>query len=156
MKKYLLSSSLCLLLLVLVVGTIYFIPNELSFKIANAQGGFQKAEKLFPKWEIIPQNNLLGKLYEQKKYSELKTKIQDISEKKCSLKNEKISEFCANIFYLEGLVQYQLGKDLESQKQKKIFEKAILAFIKVMAMTPKNSQEYIWSKENIEILQKVK
>ncbi len=135
----------------------FFVPNELSFKIANAQENFSGAEeiseKIFPKWNIIPKNNQLSLLYTEKKYTELEQKISEISGKKCSLTNEKISEFCANIFYVEGLTEYQLGKDLESKKQKKYFENAIESFTKTMIMTDENSQEHVWAKENIAFLQ---
>ncbi len=157
MKKIFKSIFVLLLFLSLLISVGFFLPNEISFKYLNLQENFLEARnisnKFFPQLNLLVENNEFGNLYKQKKYSELESKIKEISEKKCNLKNEKISEFCANIFYLKGLNFYQLGKDLKSKKQKDFFEKAILEFTKVMIMTEKNSQEYIWAKENIDFLQ---
>ncbi len=135
-----------------IYSIIFFLPNEIGFKIVNKQKNFLKAEKLFPKWELVSKNNYLGQLYEQKKYSILSKNLKNISEKTCSLKNQKISEVCANIFYLEGLTLYQKGKELNDKQQKEFFEKSILAFTKVMIMTDKTSKPYIWAKENIDFI----
>ena len=122
MKKILMVTGIIAFVLALFVGVALFLPNELHFKIANAREDFQQAKKIMPQWEIIPINNQLGKLYVDKQFQQLDQKISELSNKKCSLKNEKISEFCANIFYLEGLTQYQLGKDLDKKQQKPFFE----------------------------------
>lgn len=140
-------------MLATLFGTAFFLPNEVSFKIANLQGDFAKAKMIFPHWKLLAENNELGELYAQKKYMELVKKLDSISEKTCNIQNEKISEFCTNIFYLNGLTKYQLGKDEQAKKQKPLFEKAIAAFTKVMMMTPEDSQAYMWSKENIAFLQ---
>ncbi len=154
MKKFIFLFVGILSFFLFAGGIAYFAPNELAFKIANTEGNFLKAEKTFPQWKLMAENNALGKLYDAKKYTELQKKLASISQKKCSLKNKKISEYCANIFYLQGLTQYQFGKNKKSTQQKKFFEHAIMAFTKVMAMTSKQSQEYVWSKENIAFLQK--
>lgn len=153
-KKIFVSVGILTLMLATLFGTAFFLPNEVSFKIANLQGDFAKAKMIFPHWKLLAENNELGELYTQKKYMDLTKKLDSISETTCNIQNEKISEFCANIFYLKGLTEYQLGKDEQAKKQKPLFEKAIAAFTKVMIMTPENSQAYIWSKENIAFIQK--
>ena len=164
MKKGIIKVLAFLFPLMLAVGVAYFLPNELNVKRHALAAQFattpqeekkeyEQMKTVFPKWGIISENNALGILYAEKKYEEVEKKISNILNKKCNLARDRISEFCANIFYLEGLTQYQLGKNLESKKQKPFFEKAIFSFAKVMAMTPKNSREYVWSKENIEFLQ---
>lgn len=152
-QKIFISAFFISLLFIILLGVGFFFPNELSFKIANLEGNFVKAETLFPEWELLAKNNELGEIYSQKKYEELNTKISKISETKCNLQNEKIVEFCANIFYLKGLVHYQMGKDKKYEKQKILFEGAIAEFTKVMVMTPEESDAYIWSQENIAFLQ---
>ncbi len=139
--------------LAILAGTVFLLPNELHFKISNAQGDYETAEKVFPKWKLIAQNNKLGTLYTAKKYKTLDNVLTKTVQENCRLEHKVIPAFCANFFYLDGLVNYQLGKDKDFEEQKRLFEKAILAFTKVMAMMEKGSQAYVWSQENIEFLQ---
>jgi hypothetical protein len=141
------------------VGVGIFANNEVTFKIYNWQGihakeqdsaiiFFQKASKAYPKWKLIAKNNELGVLYEQKKYDELNIQLQETIENECSLEKESISEFCKNIFYLNGLVQYRLGENKNVSEQKKYFEDAIYNFQKTLAIDNENT----WAKENIEFI----
>lgn len=151
-KKIFLSLGILLGIGVLFGLTTFFLPNELSSKIANAKGDFARAERLFPQWSLLAKNNSWGKLYAEGKYQDLEPLLQEVEKTTCSLEAEIIPRSCANIFYLHGLTQYQLGKDLEQEKKKTFFEEAIQNFQKVMMMTRDDSQEYLWSKENIEFL----
>ncbi len=153
MKKLIISISSLFLILLILGGTIFFLPNELHFKVSNLNGDFKEAERVFPAWSILSQNNELTEKYHNKKYQEILSKINEIIKNDCNINNEKISEFCTNIFYVQGLSYYQVGKDLEQEKQKEFFENSIFAFTKVMAMTEENSKEYLWAKENIEFIQ---
>jgi len=162
MKKILFTIG-CLLTLFGIVGSVlYFLPNELSFKIYNTKGisatdnaqamkFFQKAGESFPQWQLISENNEMGRMYEQKEYEELEKKLSEKLTNECNTQQEKISEFCENIFYLDGLVQYELGKNLQDKEQKEYFQKAIDSFQKALAINNENT----WAKENIDfILQK--
>jgi DNA polymerase III gamma/tau subunit len=135
------------------VGSILFLaPNELHFKILNTEGNFLEAKKVFAKWSIIAKNNALGTQYQEEKYKQLQKDISSLSQGECNHSKKHISEFCRNIFYLEGLIHYQLGKEKSREQQKPFFEQAISSFQKVMAMSEEHSQEYTWAKENIDFL----
>ena len=109
---------------------------------------FDSAGKAFPKWDLIAKNNLYGRLYKQQKYEELSGKLNKVIDKDCNMQNEKISGYCENIFYLQGLVQYRLGKDKNDNEQKKFYQNAIDEFQKTLAINPDNK----WAKENIEFI----
>ena len=146
--------TLSLLLIVGIITTSsIFFKNEVHFKILNAQGKFNDASDILAKWSLISDTNNLNSLYESKNYKELNTRLSEIETVKCSLQDEKISEYCANTFYLNGLVQYRLGEKLNSGEQRGYFESAIDEFNKVLVMSDINSKQYIWSKENIEFIQ---
>jgi len=145
----------------MVLGILYFLPNELTFKFYNTQAIaknssqeakslFDKATKSFSKWDLISKNNLLGKMYDEKKYKELENGVDEVVKDKCSVRQEKISEFCENIFYLDGLVQYRLGENLSGEEQKEYYQKAIDSFQKALTINNKNS----WAKENIDFILK--
>ncbi len=162
MKKILFTIGCLILLLGVGVGVLYFLPNEMTFKVYNFKGitqtddakaleFFQKAGESFPQWQLIAQNNELGRMYEQKQYEELEKKLSEKLTNECATEQEKISEFCENIFYLDGLVQYRLGENLQSKEQKEYFQKAIDSFQKTLAINNENT----WAQENIDfILQK--
>ena len=109
---------------------------------------FEKASEVFPKWDLIAKNNLYGRLYEQQKYEELSDKLNKIINKDCNVQSEKISEYCENIFYLQGLVQYRLGKNKSDNEQNKFYQNAIDEFQKTLAINPDNK----WAKENIDFI----
>jgi len=152
MKKIVILVLFLLSLLVLISSIVLFLPNEMHFKLDLAQKKFSSAQKVFPKFALIAQNNQLGLLYKSKKYEELEKEIKKVIDGQCSIENEKISEFCANIFYLEGLTNYQIGEKSEKEKQNELWQEAILDFSKVMTMNEEDSQKYIWSEENIEFI----
>jgi len=163
-KKTAYSITAVLVILGIIGGILYFLPNEVIFKIYNVkavfalednqkQDFFSKAKKSFSKWSIIADNNLYGVLYEQKKYKELEKLLKEKINKECSIEQEKISQYCENIFYLNGLVQYRLGEDKDKSSKTTYFQSAIDSFQKTLAMNSEN----IWAEENIDfILQKNK
>ena len=145
-----------------VGGVLYFLPNEVTFKIYNAQAIAQKdddkainlfdsAGEAFPKWSLIAKNNSYGRLYKQQKYDELSDQLTQTIDENCNMESEKISEYCENIFYLQGLVQYRLGENKIGDEQNQFYQNAIDEFQKALVMNPDNK----WAKENIDfILQK--
>jgi len=141
------------------VGVIVFAHNEVTFKIYNTKGinveddaqsteFFQKAGESFSQWQLISENNEMGRMYEQEQYEELEKRLSEKLTNECNTEQEKISEFCENIFYLDGLVQYRLGKDLQDKEQKKYFQKAIDSFQKTLAINNENT----WAEENIDFI----
>lgn len=164
MKKKILVTVTILLLLGISGVVLRFFPNEVTFKYFNRQGiitknqqnlqkasrFFNQAEESFSPWGIASKNNELDLLYEEKKYSELKEKLQLILNKECSLSSREIPSFCENIFYLAGITQYRLGEKLDIKEQKPYFEKAIYEFQKSLALNPGNT----WAKENIAFILK--
>ncbi len=143
----------------IVAGVLFFLPNELTFKIYNAQAIaqednveaqslFAKAKGAFPHWSLIAQNNSYGRLYEEQKYDELIIGLDEIIKKECNIESEKISEYCENIFYLDGLVQYRLGENEKEEKQRDLYQKAIYDFQKALIINPENS----WAQENIDFI----
>jgi len=164
MKNIIIKTIFGLILVSFLIIILITFSNELTFKFYNQQGitnfkekkwiksyeNFQQAALKFKTWELAVKNNQLAIFYEQKKYFELNKKLKDILKNDCSLSATKISNFCENIFYLNGLTQYRLGENLEIKKQKKYFEQAILEFKKTLALNPDN----IWAKENIDFILK--
>ncbi len=143
----------------IAAGVLFFLPNELMFKIYNAQAIaqtddmlaqslFAKAKNTFPRWGLIAQNNSYGQLYLQQEYDELVVKLDKIIDEECNIESEEISEYCENIFYLNGLVQYRLGEKEEEEKQKDLYQKAIYDFQKALAINPENT----WAQENIDFI----
>ncbi len=161
-KKTLLSLSLLLLFGGALCGAVLFTPTRLGFKIRNQQGiqalgegeyvsantFFQQAIRKDKELRLIAENNELMGLYEQKKYQKIEEVLNAKLSEECSLERDSISEFCENIYYLEGLLKYRLGEEMELDAQKEIFEKSILAFQKVLTMNPENQ----WAKENIDFI----
>lgn len=158
-KKIFITTFGLSVILGIVFGILYFLPNEIMFKVYNALAVmqknndkaitfFEKASEVFPKWDLIAKNNLYGRLYEQQKYEELSDKLNKIINKDCNVQSEKISEYCENIFYLQGLVQYRLGKNKSDNEQNKFYQNAIDEFQKTLAINPDNK----WAKENIDFI----
>lgn len=152
-----------LLVLLVVFGfvVVYSLPNELGFKIFNNQAiqaktvvlknkKFSKARQAHPAWSLVIESNELDELYKTKKYEDLQKKLTILKDKNCSPKAEKISVFCENVFYLDGLVQYRLGESKKEQEQKDFFAKAVKAFQYALAVNPSN----VWAKENIDFILK--
>ncbi len=136
-------------------------PNKLSFKIYNKKAidsqnyqekekNFSLAKKAYPDWSLVVDINTLDKLYKEKKYPELEKKIKELKKKECNLEKTQISAFCENLFYLNGLVQYQLGLNKKDSEQKAFFNKAIENFVNTLKINPKNK----WAKENIDFILK--
>ena len=159
MKKILFIIGSMLILLIIIAGILYFLPNEISFKIYNVQAISQKDDKKaidlfekagvsFPNWDLISTNNSLGRLYKDKKYDELSVKLKKVIEDKCDIKSKRISQYCENIFYLNGLVQYRLGENKEIDEQKKFFQEAIDNFQKALIINQDNK----WAQENIDFI----
>ena len=153
MKKKRIKKNIQFLILILIIlglafSVFAYTKNELKFKYYNRLGISEKnpveKEKHFnlammekPEWALVPKSNKLDILYQEKKYDELKKKIDEIENNECSLKKKEISEFCENIFYLGGLVEYQLGEK-DKKKEEEFNKKAILEFQKTLAVNPSN------------------
>jgi len=166
-KKY---SNILFLFLIIFLGFVAFVlanflPNQLAWKIYNKKGieennlnlkekYFSQANKKYSQWKLAIKNNQLDTLYQKKEYKVLEKKINNILNNECSIKKQKeISEWCENIFYLNGLVKYRLGEQKKDLEQQKFFKEAIFNFQKSLKINPKNR----WAQENIKfILNKLK
>lgn len=159
-KKNIQFLVLVLFILGLAFSVFTYTKNELRFKYFNRVGIGEKnsveKEKYFhlamlnkPEWALVTKSNKLDILYQEKKYEELKKKIDDIENNECSLNKKETSEFCENVFYLGGLVEYRLGQK-DKEKEEEFNKKAIFEFQKTLDVNLKN----IWAKENIEFLLK--
>ena len=106
-------------------------PNQKEFY-------FQEAEKRNPEWSLATEINRLDERYQKKEYDFLEKRLKEVEENDCSLKEEKISEFCENVFYLNGLVKYRLGEKEELGKKEEYFNEAVKEFQKTLLVNPQN------------------